>query len=73
MGSLADAGAPPMEILIGATRHGAEAYGLGRELGTIEDGKIADLLPLEADPLQDIPTSVEFVIQFQQPPPAKRI
>lgn len=51
---LQDVGASPMDILIAATRNGAQAFGLGNELGTVEEGKIADLLVLDADPLSDI-------------------
>ena len=54
MEGLQEAGASPMEVLIGATRRGAEAYGLGDKLGTVQVGRIADLLVLDADPLQDI-------------------
>jgi imidazolonepropionase-like amidohydrolase len=51
---LQDVGASAMEVLIASTRNGAEAYGLGDELGTVEEGKIADLLVLDANPLSDI-------------------
>lgn len=51
---LQDVGTSPMDVLIASTRNGAEAYGLGDELGTIERGKIADLLVLDADPMLDI-------------------
>jgi len=54
MEGLVDSGADPMAVLIASTRHGAEAYGLGEQLGTIETGKLADLLVLDADPLADI-------------------
>ena len=47
-------GEAPMDILIAATRNGAAAYGLDDDLGTVEEGKIADLLILDADPLEDI-------------------
>lgn len=54
MAGLQDAGVHPMEILIAATRHGAEAYQLEDQKGTIEAGKLADLLILESDPMLDI-------------------
>jgi imidazolonepropionase-like amidohydrolase len=54
MEALQDAGVSPMEILVGATRNGAAAYRLGDRLGTVEVGKEADLLVLDADPLKDI-------------------
>jgi imidazolonepropionase-like amidohydrolase len=47
-------GMAPMEALVSATRHGAELLGVQRDLGTIEPGKLADIIIVEGDPLQDI-------------------
>lgn len=38
----------------GHTRHAAHVCGLEDELGTLEAGKIADVLAVEGDPLQDL-------------------
>jgi imidazolonepropionase-like amidohydrolase len=46
-------GMAPMDALVAATRNVAEAYGKGDELGTIEPGKQADMVVLDADPLAD--------------------
>lgn len=54
MEGLQEAGAKPMDILIAATRHGAEAYGLADSLGTVQAGKVADLLVVDADPAADV-------------------
>jgi imidazolonepropionase-like amidohydrolase len=51
---LVSAGIAPVEVLRLATRNGAEALGLLGESGTVEPGKRADLVVLEADPLRDI-------------------
>jgi imidazolonepropionase-like amidohydrolase len=44
----------PMESLVSATRTNAELFGMESEIGTIEEGKLADLLIVEGDPLQNI-------------------
>jgi imidazolonepropionase-like amidohydrolase len=47
-------GMSPVEALASATRRPAEWLGLGDSVGTIESGKVADLVLLDADPLDDI-------------------
>ena len=40
--------------LIAATGWAAECCGLAREIGTVQRGKIADLVVVDGDPLKDI-------------------
>lgn len=47
-------GIPPLDVLRWATRFGAESVGCGDELGTLEVGKLADLLVVDGDPIADI-------------------
>ena len=44
----------PMEALIATTRTNAELFGLADRIGTVEEGKQADLILVDADPLADI-------------------
>jgi imidazolonepropionase-like amidohydrolase len=54
LGLWVKAGATPWQALQAATRHAAELCGVGEDLGTIEPGKLADLIVVAADPLDDI-------------------
>jgi imidazolonepropionase-like amidohydrolase len=48
------AGIPPLEALRAATQTAARSLGIEKDRGTLEPGKRADLLVLDADPLADV-------------------
>ncbi len=50
---LHDAGLTALEAIAAATGVAADACGLGHELGTVEAGKLADLLVVDGDPVAD--------------------
>lgn len=52
--ALADAGLSSYEALVTGTRNVAVFFGAAREFGTVEEGKAADLILLEANPLEDV-------------------
>ncbi len=47
-------GMSPMQAIVAATRAGAELLGRAGSIGTLEKGKLADLLIIRGDPLHDI-------------------
>ncbi|WP_234993332.1 amidohydrolase family protein [Amphiplicatus metriothermophilus] len=51
---LVELGMMPMQAVVAAIRNGVLAVGMLDEMGTIEEGKTADLMLLGADPLRDI-------------------
>ena len=51
---LVDAGLTPMKALLGATRYAAEKFRKWHEVGSVEPGKYADFVVLDANPLEDI-------------------
>ncbi len=58
---MADAGIPASEIIRIATLNGAIFLGKEREMGSIEEGKIADMVLLAADPTEDINNAKEIL------------
>jgi imidazolonepropionase-like amidohydrolase len=48
------AGVTPLDVIGWATRNGAEMVGRADDLGTVEVGKLADLVVLDGDPCADI-------------------
>jgi imidazolonepropionase-like amidohydrolase len=51
---LAGLGYPPLEIVTAATRTAAEGLGIADRVGTLEAGKLADVLVVEGDPAEEI-------------------
>ncbi|MBT4612306.1 MAG: amidohydrolase family protein, partial [Gemmatimonadetes bacterium] len=62
---LVEVGFTPGEALEAATRISAEAIGLADELGTIEVGKVADLVAFDGDPTRDVSAVSRVVAVFQ--------
>ncbi|MGD8563110.1 MAG: amidohydrolase family protein [Desulfarculaceae bacterium] len=65
---MVQAGYSPLEAITCATQKGAQVLGLEKELGTIEEGKIADLIAVDSDPTSDIkvlqnPDAIRLVIK----------
>jgi imidazolonepropionase-like amidohydrolase len=65
---LVEAGLTPMQALRSATQWAAQCLGLERELGTIEKGRLADLVVVNGSPLTDVtvlldPARIELVLK----------
>ena len=58
---LARSGIAPIDILRISTIQAAETVGAGNELGSLEPGKLADIVLLDEDPLQDIANRDEYL------------
>ncbi len=66
--SLVEAGLTPMQALRAATQWAAKCLGLERDLGTIEPGRLADLVVVNGSPLTDVsllldPARIELVLK----------
>jgi imidazolonepropionase-like amidohydrolase len=57
--SFVEGGMPPIEALRAATLGGAEMLGIQQDAGSIETGKVADLVILNSDPRSNIKNSID--------------
>jgi imidazolonepropionase-like amidohydrolase len=62
MQSLIQAGLTPMEVIQAGTSQAATVCGHGEDLGTLEVGKIADLIVVDGNPLTDIEVMSKVVV-----------
>src|SRR6184192_3574078 len=62
---MTDLGMPPIDALKSATANDAELLGVAQKLGTLEKGKLADVIAMPGDPMQDITATerVSFVMK----------
>ena len=65
---LVDLGMDPMGAIVAGTRSAARLLGLDDQLGTLEPGKLADLVVCDGDPLSDIgvlgdPSNIVWILQ----------
>ncbi len=51
---MVDAGMSPMDAIVASTRTASECIHMAADVGTLEEGKLADLLIIDGDPLDDI-------------------
>jgi hypothetical protein len=60
MWAMATGGLAAHDVLRMATIYGAEAIGMGQDLGSVEPGKMADIIVLDKDPLTDLRNTVSL-------------
>lgn len=65
MSALVDLGMTEVQVISAATKTGAEILGRGKELGTLEPGKLADLIVVDGDPLADIGAMKHVVLTIR--------
>lgn len=59
LGHLIEAGLTPMQALQSATQWAAKCLGLEKDLGTLEKGRLADLVLVDGNPLDDVKVLLE--------------
>ncbi len=67
-----DLGMAPLDAIAAATRINARILGLGDDLGTIEEGKLADIIVIDGDPRFDITALDDPVLVVKDGRPYRR-
>ena len=62
---MVDSGLSPLEAITCATRNSAEILGTQSKLGTLQPGRVADLLVVDGDPLEDIRNTEKLSVVWQ--------
>jgi imidazolonepropionase-like amidohydrolase len=63
---MTEAGMPAMEAIQSATKNGALLLGMWDKLGSIEKGKVADIIAVDGDPLTDIKVMGKVVFVMKE-------
>jgi imidazolonepropionase-like amidohydrolase len=66
MALLVECGLTPMQALMAATRNPAQRRGRDRDFGVVAPGSFADLVVLDANPLDDIANTMRINLVFQE-------
>ena len=53
-GYMVEAGMPPIEAILAATRHAADLVGAADRIGSVQAGRFADIVAVAGNPLADI-------------------
>ena len=63
--TMAKYGIKPMDVIVSATKNGAECIGIENVVGTLAQGKMADIIAVEGNPLQnmEVTKNVSYVMK----------
>jgi imidazolonepropionase-like amidohydrolase len=51
---MVEAGLTPMQVIVSFSKNSSEALGIARDFGTLAEGKVADMILLNSNPLGNI-------------------
>jgi imidazolonepropionase-like amidohydrolase len=63
---MVEAGMPAMETIKAATTFAADLLGLSDRIGTIDKGKLADIIAVEGNPIQDIKAMQQVIFVMKE-------